>query len=288
MARNHHRAAFLLLGGHGERDDVVERRDHAVDAAAVLRTDHGIQRRREHVARADHVGAAEEHDAVAVRVRGGLVQDLDGLTVEVEVLLRNEERVGGPRRERRRRRLPAHAREHVLVRDHRGADAGVRDRARHVAARDRAAGRRDLLVAADVVRMHVRVDHVADRLVAELHESRRAAGRSRPRASCRRPECRPSRSARSCCRRRRRACRCCRARARPRSSRRRRDGCARVAARTTAARKRAPPLRAQSLRGLSPGTAWLGIPFPARRLALEVRARDEARVQIESGRRRSP
>ena len=41
MPRDHERAAFLFLFGHGELDDPIERGNHAVDAAAVLGTNDG-------------------------------------------------------------------------------------------------------------------------------------------------------------------------------------------------------------------------------------------------------
>ena len=65
----------------GAVEDVVERLDLAVDAAAVLRVDHRIAREIEDVARDDHVGAPEHDDAVAVGDGVRLVEQLDAVVV---------------------------------------------------------------------------------------------------------------------------------------------------------------------------------------------------------------
>ena len=53
-----------------------------LEVAAVLRVDHRIAREVEHIAGDDDVRSAEEDDAVAIGVRGGLVQHLNRFAVE--------------------------------------------------------------------------------------------------------------------------------------------------------------------------------------------------------------
>ena len=89
---------------------------------------------------------------------------LDSLAVEVKILFVGE-RVGGPSAGRIRRLiaiLHAHAIEKRLMRDHRRALARVRDVAGDVAAYNGAPQAGDLFVAAGMIGMHVRVDHIAD------------------------------------------------------------------------------------------------------------------------------
>ena len=118
----------------------------------------------------DHVALAEEHDAVAVGVRVGLVDDLHRLAVEQELALLAEERLGRPRGERHGRcpaaggalmRFSTFSCAMIVRRRGRGR-ADVAD---DVAAGADAAGLGDRLVAADVVAVHVGVDDVADRRV---------------------------------------------------------------------------------------------------------------------------
>ena len=112
---------------------------------------------------------AEEHEAVAVGVRVGLVDDLHRLAVEQELPLVAEERLGRPVAERHRL-LPG--RRSMLSRFSTfscamiaaGRRRGRADVADDVAAGAGAAGLGDRLVAADVIAVHVRVDDVADRL----------------------------------------------------------------------------------------------------------------------------
>ncbi len=114
----------------------------------------------EDVAGAHNVRPAEEHEAIAVGVRGGLMNHLDALAVEVKILFVGIG-VGGPGARGIRGLiaiLRAHSVEQGLVRDHGGALSCIGDVARNVAAHDGATEARDLLVAADMVGMHVRVD----------------------------------------------------------------------------------------------------------------------------------
>ena len=58
--------------------------------------DDGVIGGGENIAGADDIGAAEEHDAIAVGVGRGLMQDVDAFAIEVQLLLIAQERVGGP------------------------------------------------------------------------------------------------------------------------------------------------------------------------------------------------
>ena len=124
----------------------------------------------EDVAGAHYIRAAEEDETIAVGMGRRLMQHLDAFAVEVQVLFVGE-RVGGPGAGGIGSLiaiLRAHPIEQSLMRDHRRALARIGDIARDVAAHDGAAEARDFLVAAGVIRMHVRVDHVADRSIGDL------------------------------------------------------------------------------------------------------------------------
>ena len=82
-------------------------------------------------------------------------------------------RPGAAGRGRRIAVLHAHAVENLLGRNHRRAFARAGpDIAHHVAARDRASGLRQFLVAARVIPMHMRIDDVTDRLVGNGSDRR--------------------------------------------------------------------------------------------------------------------
>src|SRR5690606_36701045 len=91
MAGKHKRAAVLAVHRDDQIDERVERGDDALEASARLEIDDGIARRHEHVARRDHVGAAEEYEAVPISVRVRLMDDADPFPVEVDLLLVAEE-----------------------------------------------------------------------------------------------------------------------------------------------------------------------------------------------------
>ena len=76
-------------------------------------------------------------------------------------------------------RRRAHPLEHVVVRDDLRALRGVLDVAGDVAAGDRAAGLADVLVAADVIGVDVRVDDVADRSARQRADRRQNLVRQR-------------------------------------------------------------------------------------------------------------
>jgi hypothetical protein len=161
VSRNHHRPALLVEAGNGDVEHAVQRIQMPLDGRSALLVEDGVAGRREEVAGRNHIRAAEEHHHVAVGVRIGLEQDLDRLAVEVNLLLLREE--GGRRQHLLRQLLLAfggalHAVQRVLV----GDDTG-----RGAAAAPAPAGRAERLddggVAARVIRVHVRVDDVAQR-----------------------------------------------------------------------------------------------------------------------------
>ena len=97
------------------------------------------------------------------------MNQLDRFVVEEELLVVTEEGVGRPRGERPRRRFArrrAHAPEDVLVREDVGRVQPESRVAWSVSA-ERPAGRRDQLIGAGVIVVHVRVDDEADRLVRD-------------------------------------------------------------------------------------------------------------------------
>ena len=95
--------------GHGQIDEAVERRDLALDASAAFDVDDGKLPRVEHVAGDHDIGSSEEREDVAVGVRGGLVQHLDRLAVQVHVLARIVKHLGRPPARRGRGHVPQHA-----------------------------------------------------------------------------------------------------------------------------------------------------------------------------------
>src|SRR6266404_6945936 len=97
MTRNHVRAAFLLLGGNRDLvDKAIQRVDDSLDAATLFQVDGGIARRRENIARAYDIGAAKKNEAVSIRMRRGLMKDLNRIAVKEKVLLICRECVGWP------------------------------------------------------------------------------------------------------------------------------------------------------------------------------------------------
>ena len=129
------------------------------------RSRNGIALGGEDVAYAEDVGAAEEHDAVAVGVGGGLVEDHYGFAVEEEVFGGGVVFVVGQAGLRRwglaAGHRGGHAVQNIVVRDDGGSAA-------HYLRGSGGAHFLEGLVAADVVAVHVGVDDVADGLVAEL------------------------------------------------------------------------------------------------------------------------
>ena len=96
MAGDHHGAAFLAVNRDDHVDDLLQRIDGALNAAARGEIDDGVIGGGEDVAGADDIVAAEEHDAIAVGMGGGLMQDVDAFAIEVQLLLIAQERAGGP------------------------------------------------------------------------------------------------------------------------------------------------------------------------------------------------
>ena len=74
-------ALFIGARNH-DVEQAIERVDFAVDRTAFCEVDHRVAIGSENVAGADHVGAAEEDDAVAVCVRGMRMLEDDGFVVE--------------------------------------------------------------------------------------------------------------------------------------------------------------------------------------------------------------
>ena len=134
----------------GDAQDLVEGIEQALDGAAAIHANYGVQAGSEDVADCQHVGTAEVNDAVAVGQRVRNVSDDDGFAVEGEILRRSEVFVVGPERfghlELRAGRT-AEKIEHVGLRD----DARLTPRGSPVQT-----GQCDIAV--DVVRIGVGVD----------------------------------------------------------------------------------------------------------------------------------
>ena len=93
MARDHVGAAFLVVRGHHQLQNVVQRGDLALHAAAALDVDERIAAGREDVAGAHHVRAAEQNDAVAIGVGKFALQTLAVISSPPEVALESDQKV---------------------------------------------------------------------------------------------------------------------------------------------------------------------------------------------------
>ena len=194
MPRHQERAVRLPLQRqieNGQIHQAVQCIELALDGAAAPGVDDGPAGRVDDVACRNHVASPEEHDRVAVGVRGRLMNDLNAFAVQVHRVLMVIERLRRPE-PGCHGRLPAgrsrHAPQHVFMRQHAGP-AEVRDHvvvqagAGHDSARENAEpGPGELLVPASVIGVHAGVDDVADREVRQTTNRRqhlvRSLGRS--------------------------------------------------------------------------------------------------------------
>ena len=106
VARNDHRAALSFVLENGPIQDVVQRVDLALNAAAVFDIDERKLRGVEDIARDDNVGLTEVNDAVAIGDRVRLVKNLDGVSVVVFAPAIVEKGVARPARPRAVSRPP--------------------------------------------------------------------------------------------------------------------------------------------------------------------------------------
>ena len=180
MARDEQRAALLVLRRNGHLLQAIQTFEHCLNAPAPFDVDDRVRREIHEIACADHIRPAKHDDAVAVGV-ARLVEDLDRLTIEVQVLLGF--RVGVVRPGSFSRRSSAAGwRAHPLqngaecndVRPRRsdegiGGRVGILQPAEPVVAvehadlpdgRYRPPGLSDVRVTADVIRLVARVDDV--------------------------------------------------------------------------------------------------------------------------------
>ena len=171
MPRHEHRASFLGRRRNDDVEDRVQGGDEPVDRAAAGAIDHRETVHHKNISGRHHIGTAEERDHVAIGVGRRLIQQLDRLAVQIQLLLLIKKRIAGPQPAVERlffAKGPAHAKQHVLVRVH---DRVAASPARG-SSTDEPSGGRERLIAADVIRMDVRVDDGANRLVGNRFDGR--------------------------------------------------------------------------------------------------------------------
>ncbi len=89
-------AGYDRHGRNGGIDQLLQRCDFAMNAAALRDIDHRESRRVKDIAGHDHIGTAKEDDRIAIGVRGRLMEDFNTLAVEVHVFPRLVERFRWP------------------------------------------------------------------------------------------------------------------------------------------------------------------------------------------------
>ena len=170
VAGNDHGAALRAELRNRQIQNAIQTVQNAVDAAALVHFDHGIAIRAQDIAGADHIGVAEEHDAIAVGVRIRQVENLHAFAVEklAELVGRRAERLGRPESVRHRSLAChaglAHAMENVLMRDDLGCGRHAHGRKRN--ADDLRFGGQlgEPFVPAGVIRIDAGIDNETNRL----------------------------------------------------------------------------------------------------------------------------
>src|SRR5262249_29843878 len=142
-----------------------QRGDLTLNAASPRDVDHGETCGVKNIAGNDDIRAAEEHDRIAVRVCGRLMQDLNTFAVEVHVfsgLLKSFRRQPGYRKWRCLAVWSAHPGQHLFVRQNRScASEEIRTYTRSATLyKECLAGFRNGLISANVIGIHVCIDHV--------------------------------------------------------------------------------------------------------------------------------
>ena len=165
-----------MVFGNGQVQQPIQSVDDPLQTAAVREVDRRIAIGDVNIAGADHIGTAEIDHGVAVGMRGGLMQQLDRLAVEVQILAAAEVGIAGLRNEGNLglagRRID-HALEHVIVRqDLHDLPLQIARRVADVALILSAAEAGQRFVASGVLGMEVGVDDVAERLVGQLADRR--------------------------------------------------------------------------------------------------------------------
>ncbi len=146
----------------------------ALNAASGGEIDDRVVGRREDIAGADDVGAAEEHNAITIGVGSGMMYDVDAFAIEVQLLLIltnvrwASHHLVTALADRWARSC---ASERYCAQEWR-AVTSVFDIAGDIAADDGVSGHADFLVTASMVGMIMRVDDVADRTVGDRFDGR--------------------------------------------------------------------------------------------------------------------
>lgn len=93
-------ATLLMLTGNRQVQQMIQSSDDPIDAAAVLAVDHRVRFGGEDIAGGDHVGTAEEDHAITIGMGSRLMEDLDGLAVQINLIFLAGVGFGGPCSER--------------------------------------------------------------------------------------------------------------------------------------------------------------------------------------------
>src|SRR5689334_14241636 len=160
MSRDYHRAAFHMARRDGHSLQAVETLEDCLNAASALRVDNRIFCGIKKITRADHIGATKKNNTVSVG-GCGLMKDLNGLTVEIQVLLGYRIRVAWPSRFRRRGALAIRS-AHSVENGHKRYDVCA-----CVAPAYGAAYFADVLVTAGMIRSLIGVNDIKKRFSGE-------------------------------------------------------------------------------------------------------------------------
>src|SRR6202044_546935 len=82
VAGNHECAAFGAEFSYGEIENMIQAVYHALQATAVGEIDDGVTRGEKNIARADDIRGPKKHDAIAVGMSGGFMENLDPFAIE--------------------------------------------------------------------------------------------------------------------------------------------------------------------------------------------------------------
>src|SRR5437016_4151569 len=175
VAGNDQRPALFLVFIHGLIQNGVQCLDKSLNGASIFDVDDRILSRGEQVARHDHIGPAEVHEAVAVGDGIGRPKHFHGFVVVILPPAALKERLARPTARWRRRQLAgrrAHAVQHIVMSNDRRPNAGIAERlpSGREERTDQAgigAGFVNGGIPAGVLLTEIRVDDVLNRLISD-------------------------------------------------------------------------------------------------------------------------